>query len=128
MRRWPLLAVLPLCWGVWAGSAGAEDGPIERGRSLFNGRCQPCHRLEPGRNLVGPSLAGMLGRPAGTAPGFTRYSKGLAEFRRPWDDATLDAYLLDPKSVIAGNRMIFTGLQKPEDRQAVISFLKEAAR
>jgi cytochrome c len=41
-----------------------------------------------------------------------------------WDETTIDAYLADPKGYIPKNKMAFTGLKKPEDRQAVIAYLK----
>ena len=41
-----------------------------------------------------------------------------------WNDETLDAYLEKPNRYIVGNRMSFAGLPDPEDRAAVIAYLK----
>ena len=40
-----------------------------------------------------------------------------------WDEATLDAYLTDPKAMAPGAKMAFVGLPKPEDRANVIAYL-----
>ena len=40
-------------------------GDPAAGRLVFR-KCQVCHSMEPGKNLLGPSLAGIMGRKAGT--------------------------------------------------------------
>ena len=42
----------------------------EPGESVFKKNCAICHTLEPGKNKIGPSLAGVVGRKAGSVPGF----------------------------------------------------------
>jgi nitrite reductase (NO-forming) len=45
-----------------AGSAVAGDAAT--GKQVFR-KCQACHSMEPGKNLLGPSLAGVINRKAG---------------------------------------------------------------
>jgi cytochrome c len=43
-----------------------------------------------------------------------------------WADDTLEQYLENPKAFVPGNKMIFVGLKKPEEREDVIAYLKQA--
>jgi nitrite reductase (NO-forming) len=99
---------------------------VAAGREEFR-ICQACHSLDPGRNLIGPSLAGLIGRKAGTAPGFD-YSQALKQANITWDAKSLDAYLADPQKVVPGNRMPFGGLKSDLDRHELIAFLEVAAK
>jgi cytochrome c len=98
-------------------AASAADAP-----AAFN-QCKACHKVEAGKNGVGPSLFGVVGRKAGTAEGF-KYSDAMAGLGKSWDEATLSSYLTDPKGFVPGNKMAFAGLKKPEDVKAVVDYLK----
>lgn len=104
-----------------AQAAAAVEGDPAQGRRVF-GKCQACHSLEPGKNMVGPSLAGVLGRGSGAVPGFD-YSAAMKGAHLTWDAKTLAAYLADPQKVVPGNKMPFPGLKSPHDREDVIAFL-----
>lgn len=108
------------------GSTIGLQGDAAAGRLVFQ-KCQVCHSLEPGKNLVGPSLAGILNRKAGTAAGFD-YSPAVLQSNITWNPQTLDEYLADPAKVIPGNRMPFPGLKTPGDRKDVIAFLAAAGQ
>src|SRR5713101_6710818 len=69
-------------------------GDVAAGERTFS-RCAPCHATEQGANKIGPSLAGVVGRRAGTAPGF-KYSPALANAPITWDDSSLDKFLQTP--------------------------------
>jgi cytochrome c len=45
-----------------------------------------------------------------------------------WTEENLKKYLRDPKGFIPGNRMIFAGLKREQDRENVIAYLKQAAQ
>ncbi|MGE3690355.1 MAG: cytochrome c family protein [Novosphingobium sp.] len=85
--------------------------------------CLACHRIEPDRPLIGPSLFGVYGRSAGSAPDY-HYSQAMKESGLTWDDATLDAYLTRPQALMPGTKMAFAGIPDPARRKAVIDYLK----
>ena len=85
-------------------------------------KCQVCHSLEPGKNILGPSLAGIVGRKAGAEPGYS-YSPAMKQANIVWDANALDRYLADPQKVVPGNKMPFPGLKTEQDRADVIAFL-----
>ena len=75
----------------------------QRGAQVFN-QCKICHSLEAGKNLVGPSLHGVIGRKAGSVPGYA-YSPAMKNADVTWNDNTLSKYLTDPKAFIPGDKM-----------------------
>lgn len=103
----------------------AAEGDPGNGARAF-GACIACHSLESGQHRTGPSLAGVLGRKAGTAEGFRRYSPALRAADVVWNEATLDAWIADPQAFIPGNRMIFRGLSDPQARADLIAYLTQA--
>lgn len=119
-RAIPVLAAVLLA--VAAGSARAE-GDAALGEKLFR-QCKACHATEAGKNRVGPSLFGIFGRKAGSAEEFKGYSEGLKAAGFNWDDAKLDAYLTNPKAVIADSKMAFAGIAEAADRAHVAAYLK----
>jgi nitrite reductase (NO-forming) len=106
-----------------SGGTSIRDGDAAAGRLVFR-KCQTCHSLEPAKNLLGPSLAGIIGRKAGSEAGYN-YSPAMTQAGIVWDAKTLDAYLADPKT-IPGNKMPFPGLKTDHDRKDVIAFLASA--
>ena len=95
----------------------------EPGGTVFKKNCAICHTLEAGKNKIGPSLAGVVGRKAGSVPGFA-YSAANKNSGDVWDAQTLDTYLADPRKFMPGTKMVFAGLKTPEDRKALIEYLK----
>jgi nitrite reductase (NO-forming) len=99
----------------------ATGGDAAAGRQVFR-KCQACHSMEPGKNMLGPSLAGLLGRKAGSESGYN-YSSAMKQANITWDAKTLDAYLADPQKSVPGNKMPFPGLKTDHDRADIIAFL-----
>lgn len=88
--------------------------------------CKSCHDFAPGSTdskKSGPLLAGVLGRTAGTYPGFT-YSEPMKAFGQSWSYDQLNSFLQSPKKLVAGTAMSFAGLPKAEDRIAAIAYLR----
>jgi nitrite reductase (NO-forming) len=104
-----------------AQTLAATAGDAAQGRQVFK-KCQACHSIEPGKNMLGPSLAGVVGRKSGSETGYN-YSQAMKQSNLVWDPATLDAYLADPQKEVPGNKMPFPGLKTPNDRNDVIAFL-----
>lgn len=84
--------------------------------------CASCHGTMPGRQGVGPSLAGVWGRQAASQPGFN-YSAPLKASGIVWDAQTLDQWLQAPMKMVPGTRMVI-GLPNPQARAEVIRYLE----
>jgi cytochrome c len=104
-------------------SAAARAQDAAAGETVFK-KCKVCHQIgEDAHNMVGPVLNGIVGRPAGTYPGYN-YSEANKTSGITWDEATLTAYLHDPKAKVPGTKMTFPGLTHEEDIKNVIAYLK----
>jgi cytochrome c len=108
------------------GASAAAAGDAANGEKVYK-KCKTCHALEAGKNKIGPSLAGVIGRSAGTAEGFAKYSDAMKNSGVVWDDAALASFLAKPKEFIPKNKMTFAGLKKESDIADVIAYLKDAA-
>jgi len=108
------------------GMGGAPTGgdPVA-GRLVFR-KCQVCHSLDPGKDILGPSLAGIVGNKSGSEPNYS-YSPAMKAANVVWDPKTLDSYLADPQKLVPGNKMPFPGLKTDQDRADVIAFLATPA-
>jgi len=91
------------------------------GEKIF-GKCKACHKID-GTNSTGPHLDGVVNRPVASIEGFS-YSDGMKAHGGNWDPEALQAFLTNPKGVVAGTKMSFAGLPKPEDRANVIKYLE----
>jgi len=85
--------------------------------------CKACHSVEPGKNGIGPSLAGIWGEKAAAVPGF-EFSQPMKDSGLTWNQATLDRYLTDPRGVVPGTKMAFGGVADAAKRQAIIDWIK----
>ena len=104
------------------GAAAAQDAAA--GEKVF-AKCKICHQIGEGaKNMVGPVLNGVVGRNAGTYPGY-HYSDANKNSGITWDEATLKEYLKDPKAKVPGTKMVFPGLKSDEDIANVIAYLKQ---
>jgi cytochrome c len=114
-----------------ASAAVGEDyaaftGNAEAGKKVFV-KCLACHAVTQGQNKVGPSLYGIIGRPAGSIPGFD-YSPATKNSGITWTEDVMFAYLKAPQQYITGTKMVFPGLPSGQDRADVIAYLKSVAQ
>ena len=109
-----------LALAALSSSARAAD-PVA-GKAVFSSYCSICHSVQPGKNMVGPSLFGVVGRKTGTVPGF-HYSPANLSANLTWDAATLDKYLQSPRTVIPGTTMTYGGLKDDTKRADLIAYL-----
>jgi cytochrome c len=101
--------------------AANAEGDAAAGEKVF-AHCAPCHSTKPGENKVGPSLAGVLGRKAGTEPRFS-YSAALKGQDITWNEASVNEWLQGPGKFVKGTKMIYS-VPDEKDRQDVIAYLK----
>jgi cytochrome c len=120
MRFPSLIPALVALLTFAANSAMAAD--VEAGKVAFK-KCALCHTTEPGKNKIGPSLFGVMGRKSGTLDNFN-YSEAMKNFDHTWDAETLDTYLADPRAVVPGTKMIFPGVKDKTERDDVIAYLE----
>ena len=113
-----------------AASASAQDaagGDPNAGEEVFK-KCRACHDVGPNaKNKVGPILTGIVGRPAGTIPGFSysEANKSAGAKGLVWTEDVMFQYLEDPRKFMPNTKMAFVGLKDPKDRKDVIAYLKQ---
>ena len=106
---------------VWMGDAAAQDA--EAGAKVFN-QCRACHQVgETAKNLIGPKLNGLFGRPAGSIEGF-KYSDANKNSGITWSEAVFADYIKDPKAKIPGTKMVYAGLKNEQQVADLMAFLK----
>lgn len=127
-RRFPLrpkFLCLPLAAAgtvAMLGNAGAADQPlVAEGKAAF-AACAACHGTAPGEKKLGPTLFGIVGSKAGTAPGY-KASPALANSGMTWTADKLDAFIAAPRAAVPGNRMPYPGMADPQRRKALIAYL-----
>jgi cytochrome c len=118
------IAALAASLALSGPAAAQAKPPAALGKLIFL-RCAACHSVDKGGpNKVGPNLSGVVGRKSGVMAGY-RYSPALAAANLTWTEANLDKWLTRPAGLVPGTSMVFAGLAKPEERGAVIAYLKK---
>jgi cytochrome c len=117
MMRFFVFAAAMLMFAV---PARAQDAAA--GDQVFKSQCSICHSSRAGKNMVGPSLFGVVGRPAGSVADF-HYSDGNKSSGMTWDQATLDRFLTAPRTTIPGTKMAFAGVKNEQQRRDLIAYL-----
>ena len=106
---------------VYAVSApDAPPGDPVHGKTVYQA-CMGCHSID--EDDVGPRHRGVVGRTAGTVPGYA-YSPALRGSHIVWDQASLDRWLTNPQGLVPGAKMFFA-MPNPKDRADVIAYLGE---
>ncbi|RON44225.1 c-type cytochrome [Pseudomonas frederiksbergensis] len=120
-------SVLTFALLLTTGLLGTEvnaAGDAEAGGKLFSRTCGGCHQVgESARPGFGPELNGVIGRTAGSTTGY-QYSEAMKSSGVVWTRETLAKYIEDPKSVVAGTRMIFWGISDPEKIENLLAYLQ----
>jgi cytochrome c2 len=119
--------ILILSAGLAAMTISARAaGDAKNGEQIFN-QCKPCHSLEAGKNGIGPTLHGLLGRKAGTVPGYS-YSPAMQSSEIVWNEDSLAKFLADPSAVVPGTKMVYAGIKNEAQRDDLIAYLREATQ
>jgi len=120
------VAAIMIAGSAHAAECGADD--VATGKKAFRA-CLACHKIEDGKNGVGPHLFGLIGRPIANVEGF-KYSKPMkayAEANGAWTVELFDVYIANPRKVVKGTRMAYPGLKKEKQRKALICYLENSS-
>ena len=80
---------------------GYASGDAAKGKKLFS-RCKSCHSVVEGKRKIGPSLFGVVGRPAASTAKY-KYSSSLKAAGAKglkWDEDNIKKYLKDPTAFL----------------------------
>lgn len=116
---------LILLFALTVQASAAGPALAASGQDLFNDQCGDCHTVDAASSPTAPTLKGVLGRPVANLADFP-YSAALKALKAKgavWTDATLNAFLADPRGYAPGTLM-FGGAADPNDRKAIIDYLK----
>ena len=98
------------------------NGDLDRGRKLYL-QCTACHSLKENEpHKIGPNLFKIIGSTAGSMKGYN-YSDALSKSEIVWTIENLDLWLEKPYEIIPGNKMVFSGMSKQEDRNDLIAYV-----
>ena len=116
-----LLRTLLLATPLTLAGAAALAQDAAAGGMAFQ-QCAECH--SPGASDgAGPGLKGVVGRRAGAKDGFI-YSPAMKKATVVWDEATLAAFLADPRAVVPGTTMAYAGDDDAKERADLVAYLK----
>jgi cytochrome c len=93
------------------------------GEKIFKAQCGICHAVAAGQNRIGPTLFGVVGRQAGSVPGFN-YTADHKKLGIAWDAATLDKYLTNPRAMVPDTSMVYAGLKEDAERADLVAYLE----
>lgn len=97
-----------------------------RGQSSAQ-KCAICHTFDKGgKHTLGPNLWGIIGRAKASSPGFN-YSPALKAMGGNWSIPDLIAFVANPKGMVPGTAMAFTGIPRAGERADLMSFLNSLA-
>jgi cytochrome c len=126
-----LIGATLLCVGMTATTPLAAQMVIPKaapasGDKMFGQQCGACHSATPGETRVGPSLAGVVGRKAGTLAGY-QYSAALKKSGQTWTAASLDKWLSGTQADVPGSKMSYAQAD-PAKRKAIIDYLTSISK
>jgi cytochrome c len=113
------VAIVALLLGPATAALAADPAA---GQKIFKTQCGICHAAEAGRNGIGPTLFGVVGRRSGSVPGFN-YTADHKKLDVTWDAATLDKYLANPRAMVPDTSMIYAGLKDDAKRADLVAYL-----
>jgi cytochrome c len=121
----PVAPVIP-DWGRVLGDEAALPTLVAKGEKLF-GACKACHTPDQGgANGTGPNLWNIVNRPSASVAGFA-YSEAMTAYAKPWSYEGIFNFVGAPAAYMKGTKMAYPGLRKPEDRVALIAYLRSLA-
>jgi len=123
-------AIALALWATTLPTAVLAEGPkvfeqakINAGQALFDAECRRCHADNAQDASYGPPLENIIGRGAGTYPGFD-YSTALAASGIVWTEAALRAWMEDNTGFMPGTRMRHVGIEDRAVQDFILSYLR----
>jgi len=106
-----------------AGASRAE-GDVAKGKAVFERQCAICHTVEKGGdNRYGPNLFGVVGRKAGTVPGFAYSNAFKTRANWEWTEDAIGGWAMFPSTMVPGTAMgVFQGIAEG-DRDDLVAYL-----
>lgn len=118
--------LLALCIGSTVSLSAKSNlsGDADRGADLYRTSCGGCHALK--QNRIGPRHAGVVGRKAGTQPGYN-YSSALADSDIVWSPENLERWLANPRDLVPQTKMAFR-VSDAKRRADIVAYLETLDR
>jgi cytochrome c len=114
---------------IWLASAPAslaqQPASNDAAQQAFNNSCRTCHSVKEGDNRLGPNLSKIVGRKAGSLPGYN-YSSAMKDADFVWDQDKLARFIVKPEEVVSGNKMQPYGGVSSDDAAKVVAYLQSA--
>lgn len=117
-----VLAALAVPGSAHSGST-FEKIKVEAGEKLFNAECRKCHSPDSKDSSYGPPLENVVGRGAGTFPGYD-YSTALEASGIVWTPAALRAWMEDNDGFMPGTKMRHVGIEDATVQEFILAYLK----
>lgn len=95
---------------------------IAAGKMLFDGSCHRCHSVDADRKSYGPLLDGVVGRKAGSFPGYP-YSDALKHAGFVWTPGALRAWMEANDQLVPGTKMRHVGIEDPTVQDFIVTYL-----
>ena len=124
------LAAVALAAAVTAGlaaPASAQEGYLKAGKLLFETHCRVCHADDLAKKSYGPPLVGVIGRKAGSFPGFT-YSDAMKGAGFTWTESGVKAWMADNTAMLPGTKMRHVGVVDAGEQELIVAYLKQLAK
>ncbi|MFZ1426003.1 MAG: c-type cytochrome [Geminicoccaceae bacterium] len=99
-----------------------DQARVAAGEMMFRQNCMACHSADPSKNAFGPTLAGVIGRPAGTLPRFA-YSHALTQSGIIWTEESLRQWLSDNEKLVSGTRMKHVSITDSAAQDFLIAYI-----
>jgi cytochrome c len=115
-----ILIACVLLVGIATAASAADPAA---GEKIFKTQCGICHSAAAGKNGIGPSLFGVIGRKAGSVSGF-HYSADHKKLGITWDAVNLDKYLTNPRAMVPDTTMTYAGMKNAAQRADLIAYLE----
>ncbi len=107
-------------------AARAEEGFLKAGKVLFETHCRICHADDLAKKSYGPPLAGVIGRKAGSYPGFA-YSDAMKGACFTWTEHAVKAWMAHNTTMLPGTKMRHVGVTDPGEQELIVAYLKSLA-